>query len=137
MLFIKALLRKLENVLPMPCPWYQHGVCTSPKLPEPSDAVVSVTRCTSDKEYKSCTYYVEPTQLPQKLSRREKLRVYAPIHALPSLISIECPKATVTKLESGIIIAYCKVLDRALTKFEAELCRKYWKECPYRYTEPI
>jgi len=121
----------------MPCPWYHHGVCTSPKLPEPSDAVVNVARCASDREYRSCAYYSEASQIPQRLSRRERLKVYTPIHALPSTISIQCSEAVITKLESGIVIAYCRVLDRVLTKFEAELCSKYWRECPYRYSEPV
>jgi hypothetical protein len=119
----------------MSCQWYQHGVCTSPKLPEPTDAVVNVARCLSEKECKSCAYYTEAIQSSQRLFRKERLKVYTPIHALPSTIAIECPEAVVTKIETGVVIAYCQILDRPLTKFEAELCNKFWRECPYRYIE--
>ena len=122
----------------MPCPWYKHGMCTSPKVGEPTDAVVNPIRCGSDSEYKSCTYYVEPSATmtsDQKAPRRDRLRLYAPIHALPPNTAISCPEATIIKLESGAIAAYCKVLNRALTKYEVELCNKYWRDCPYKLIE--
>jgi len=124
----------------LPCPWYQYGVCTSPKLPGPTDAVVSATRCLSDNEYKSCAYYVESSSLKlnnQKSLRRDKLKIYVPIHALPKEISIECPYAALSKMEMGIVIAYCKVLDRPLTRFEAITCSKYWRDCPFRQLVPM
>ena len=123
----------------MPCPWYQYGVCTSPKLPGPTDAIVSAQRCLSDTEYKSCQYYVEPSASKsnqQRSVRRDKLKIYTPIHAIPQEIQIGCPFATITKTEGNILIAYCKILDRPLTKYEAITCSKYWRDCPYRLASP-
>ena len=125
-----------EANIKMVCPWYQYGVCTSPKLPEPSEAVVSATRCLSDNEYKSCAYYVEPSaqssQSQQKSLRKDRLKIYIPIHALPPGTTVACPEAIVIKHDTGVTIAYCKILDRPLTRFEVDLCNKYWRDCPYR-----
>lgn len=33
--------------------------------------------------------------------------------------------------------AYCKVLNRYLTVYEAELCVRYWDKCPYRMIESV
>ncbi len=122
----------------MPCPWYTYGMCTSPKLDMPTDAVTSPERCLDDARYRTCPYYVEPSGSREAQSqssstkRRQSFKVYAPIHALLSNISIGCPFAEVMVLENGIRVAYCKILDRLLTRFEAELCAKHWKDCPYR-----
>jgi len=122
----------------MPCPWYSQGFCTSPKLDLASDTVTSPDRCLGDElRYKSCPYYVEPgsnTKSSNKKSsaRLSTLRVYAPIHALIHEISIECPYAEILRTETGIRVVYCRALDRLLTRFEAELCAKHWRDCPYR-----
>lgn len=122
----------------MPCPWYQYGVCTSPKLPEPTDSVVTVDRCSSEDVYMNCAYYVATIEF-QKTSKktlikkdRDKIRIYIPIHALPSHLDCQCIACKTNVTESGIRIAYCNILDRYLTKYEVYLCNKYWKECPYR-----
>lgn len=118
----------------MPCPWYQYGMCTSPKLSEPTDAVVSVPRCASNDAYKLCSYYAERglTRKSSAEPQRGRIKVYAPIHALPPSLTIACPMGEVVTLESGLRVAFCKALDRALTKHEAELCSKHWQQCPYR-----
>lgn len=124
----------------MPCPWYQHGMCTSSKLSEPTDAIVAVERCTSENLYKNCSYYVEPSAFNQKRQhgRRERmLKPYPPIHALLQSSSIECPDAEFISLDNGLKIAYCRILDRPLTRYEVSLCSREWQYCPYRLTQPI
>ena len=63
-----------------------------------------------------------------------KPRIYAPIHAIPRHINIACPFARIMETEDKIRVVYCEVLARLLTRYEAELCSQYWKECPYRET---
>jgi len=124
------------GVSAMPCPWYSQGFCTSPKLEIPSDAVTSPERCLGDEtRYTSCPYYVEPSARKKQRNTsipKHNLRVYAPIHALVYDVHVECPYAEIVKLENGIKVLYCKALDRLMTRFEAELCSKYWRDCPYR-----
>lgn len=124
----------------MPCPWYRYGMCTSPKLPEPTGDVVAVDRCNSDDLYANCIYFVQeasarPTQFKRAIVRREKTKVYAPIHALPPQLECQCPECEISSTENGIRVAYCKILDRYLTKYEAYECSRYWKDCPYRYLQ--
>ena len=122
----------------MPCPWYSQGFCTSPKLEVASDAITSPERCLGDEaRYRSCPYYVDPSSAQSPSRRRgsvhrQNLKVYAPIHALVHNIDIGCDYAEVITTEGGIRVAYCRALDRLLTRFEAELCSRHWRECPYR-----
>jgi len=113
----------------MPCPWYINGLCTSPKLGEPTDSVTDVRRCASESEYAKCAYYVDPRNQQR---RAEKLRPYAPIHAIPQGLSIGCPYSEILTLESGLRVAYCKILGRLLTRTEAQTCAMYWNGCPYK-----
>ncbi len=117
----------------MPCPWYQQGYCTSPKIGVPTDVVVSPDRCLDDSRYRQCSYYVEPgTKSRKEVSvAKEKLKVYAPIHALLRDLKCGCPYIQILQL-SGVKVAYCRALDRLLTRYEAELCETNWKNCPYR-----
>ncbi|MEM1645743.1 MAG: hypothetical protein QXL96_07750 [Ignisphaera sp.] len=127
----------------MPCPWYQYGLCTSPKLPEPTDAVVAVDRCNSDNMYVNCLYYYEEgpqKSIPRRSSatRRDKsTKIYVPIHAIPAHLDCQCPECEISTTENGLKIAYCKALDRHLSRYEVYLCSRYWKDCPYRYLQPI
>ncbi len=122
----------------MPCPWYLHGVCTSPKLPDPTDDVVAVERCTSDTAYRGCSLFVESSNPTIKKSshKKERIKIYAPIHAVPSNMKIECPYGEIMNIENGYSIAFCKILERPLTKYELPLCNNRWRECPYRITTP-
>ena len=122
----------------MPCPWYQYNLCTSPKLPTPTDAVVAVDRCNSEDMYVNCMYYEEPVKSTTKRmsTRRERAKLYLPIHAIPPQLDNSCPECEISATENGIKIAYCKVLDRYITRYEAYICNRYWKECPYRYFRP-
>ncbi|MET1101715.1 MAG: hypothetical protein ABWW69_04475 [Pyrodictiaceae archaeon] len=123
----------------MPCPWYKNGMCTSPKLPRPSSLVVSKDRCLeSESEYKSCRFYVEPARNSSqgglethvKPSIVQQLKPYLPIHLIEDDIQSGCP--FLKKIEyMGGFLAKCTVLDRLLTKSEARLCAKYWRDCPY------
>ena len=123
------------SVIHMPCPWYQHGLCTSPKLGTPTDAVVSPERCLTEDRYVSCAYFVENLRVGlERRSQRREIRIYAPIHALLYDLEIRCPYAEILKLENGVKIAYCRILERPLTRFEASLCSEHWEKCPYRFT---
>ena len=115
-------------------------MCTSSKLPEPTDAIVSVERCTSNNIYKNCSYYVEPSTFNQKRQyvRKERMvKVYPSIHALPQNTVIECPDAELISLENGVRVGYCRVLDRPLTRYEIPTCNKGWQNCPYRLLTPV
>lgn len=133
--------RYLVQVLkPVPCPWYQHGMCTSSKLTEPTDAIVSVERCTSDNIYKNCSYYVEPSTFNQKrhyIRKERMVRIYPSIHALPQNTVIGCPDSELISLENGIRIGYCRILDRPLTRYEIPICNKNWQNCPYKLVESV
>ncbi len=123
----------------MPCPWYQHGMCTSSKLAEPTDAIVSIERCTSENIYRNCSYYVELSTFNQKhqhIRRERMIKIYPPIHALPQSSVIECPDAELINLGNGVKIGYCKILDRPLTRYEISVCNKDWQYCPYRLATP-
>lgn len=124
----------------MPCPWYQQGMCTSSKLAEPTDAIVSVERCSSENLYRNCSYYVEQSTFNQRRQyvRRERaVKVYPPIHALPQNEKIECIDAELINLENGVKIAYCRILDRPLTRYEVPICNRSWQQCAYRLATPI
>ena len=120
----------------MPCPWYSQGFCTSPKLEIPSDAVTSPERCLGDEaRYSTCPYYTEPSAKPKQRKSsvpKHSLRVYAPIHALMYEIRVDCPYAELVTLDTGIKVLYCRAIDRLMTRYEAELCSKHWRDCPYR-----
>lgn len=126
-------------VKPMPCPWYFHGVCTSPKLPEPTEDVVAIERCTSDAAYKGCSLFMESSNpaIKKASPKKERLKIYAPIHAVPPNTSIECPYGEIMNIENGYSVVLCKILERPLTKYELPMCDRYWRECPYRVIAPI
>jgi hypothetical protein len=121
----------------MPCPWYQHGMCTSPKLTEPTDAIVSIERCTSDSIYRNCSYYVESSstfsQKRQYIRKERMIKIYPPIHVLPQNTKVECIDGELIDLENGIRVGYCRILDRPLTRYEIYICNKNWQNCPYRF----
>ncbi|WP_153801405.1 hypothetical protein [Hyperthermus butylicus] len=124
----------------MPCPWYRGGLCTSPKLSEPTTAVTSPERCLGgEAEYKSCKFYVEPSS--QQRSRpvleaslkpaiEKQLRPYKPIHLITHRPRSGCPFFKVYEYAGGYLVV-CQVLNRLLTKSEATKCEKYWQTCPF------
>ncbi len=123
----------------MPCPYYKNKMCTSPMLPEPTDAIVVPSRCLSEDKYRTCKFYVEEKGKEGKQStlitstiddeKLKELRPYPPIHYLDMPIRSGC---SFYKLMSygGYFIAYCEVLGRILTRHEAKLCGSYWSSCP-------
>lgn len=117
----------------MPCPYYQGGRCTSPKLPKPSATVVNPSRCLSSEEYKTCQYYI--SQEEQKSLEyfgdqiKKELKPYPPIHYLERPIKSDCPYYKLLSY-GGYYIAKCEILERLLTKNEALKCAKYWESCP-------
>ena len=124
----------------MPCPWYRNGMCTSPKLRQPSRSVVSPQRCMGgEAEYRSCKLYVDPPQerkqgrglLEQaKPALIQQLRPYTPIHLLSRRPASRCPFMKVYSYSGGYL-AQCTVLGRLLTRSEVEACEKYWQTCPF------
>ncbi len=128
----------------MPCPWYQNGMCTSPKLPEASELVVSRERCLGGPEaYRLCKYYVEPEKEGRRGKRKgierfstpapaeaQKYKPYPPIHVIPRKPSSACPFIKIINYAGGYL-AYCRVLNRLLTKHEVSNCDRYWKTCPF------
>lgn len=126
----------------MPCPYFQSGYCTSPRLDEPTDSVVVIERCLSDSEYRTCRFYFEEglsKEVATKIKEEKKemeikppMKPYLPIHALRKGIALKCPYGRIIEHEGGIGLSFCVVLNRYLNKYEVETCNKYWKECPYR-----
>ena len=124
----------------MPCPYYQNGRCISPKLPKPSSAVVNPSRCMSEKEYKTCQYYIEKEEGSQKSLEyfgdkiKKELKPYPPIHYLERPLKSNCPYYQLLSY-GGYYMAKCEILGRLLTKHEALTCIKYWETCPIaKYT---
>ncbi len=131
----------------MPCPWYKNGMCTSPKLKEPTSAIVQPDRCGGPPEqYKTCRFYVEPGGEREEKSGREgvpsitsfaksglekKLKPYPPIHLLDHRPLSDCEFIKVYEYSGGFL-AYCAILERLLTRSEAAVCEKHWRQCPIR-----
>ena len=127
----------------LPCPWYKSGMCTSPRLREPSTLVVSPERCLGGQEYyRSCRYFVdvEKQEVKEKNALTkftqptpaiaQQLKPYPPIHLLHSKPSSTCPYFKVYEY-AGNYLAYCNVLERLLTRSEVKNCEKLWKNCPF------
>ncbi|WFO76254.1 hypothetical protein J4526_00325 [Desulfurococcaceae archaeon MEX13E-LK6-19] len=132
----------------MKCPWYKEGLCYSPKTlreyGEPSSAPVTDSRCLTEK-YTECPYYTEQRSSQQTqldiieegaVGVKEKgLALYLRIHTIPPDMKSNCPFYEITSVrdQSGniVYVAFCKFLDRYLTRSFVEKCIKYWKDCPY------
>ncbi|MGC9147914.1 MAG: hypothetical protein ACP5GI_00485 [Sulfolobales archaeon] len=76
-----------------------------------------------------------PSREPQKI---ERSRLYPQIFAIRDINSYrsDCQFYEIKNVEirRDVIInaAYCKILNRYLTIYEAIYCIKYWDRCPYR-----
>jgi len=117
-------------------------MCTSPKLPEPSQLVVSSDRCLAGREvYRLCSYYVEPEKKQKSKkgierfttpapAEAQKYKPYPPIHVVSWRPRSGCPFIKVINYAGGYL-AYCRVLNRLLTKHEILNCDRYWKTCPF------
>jgi hypothetical protein len=57
--------------------------------------------------------------------------VYKVIFAIYHKPSSGCPFFEVKEKE-GYYLAYCKVLERYLTRDQVIKCENYWKTCPYK-----
>ncbi|PWV36278.1 MAG: hypothetical protein DJ555_08135 [Desulfurococcaceae archaeon] len=136
----------------LPCPFYRGGACHSPKLEEPDDSVVAASRCRGPPEtYMGCSLYVNTdlgvNKPPENNNNSGKggvrvitknsiaSKIYSPIHLLKEPLISECPGYRIENVGTGYV-AFCNVLRRALTKYEAKLCSLYWRECPYILTRP-
>ncbi len=126
----------------MPCPYYMNGYCTSPKLPQPSEHVVTLERCLGDESaFKLCRYYVEKSESTMNTgilsysNRKEGLpsgtRIYPAIHLIHTKPTSSCTYFKIYEITGGFV-AYCDKLKRLLTKSEAQRCSKYSEDCPYR-----
>jgi len=128
------------------CPWYNNGVCYSPKTlrkyGEPSEKPVS-NICLSPG-FSSCEYYSEQKSEEVSLEtfeenvvglKEKSYRLYLPVHTLPASIKSDCPffETVSIRNEKGdtILVARCKSLRRFLTRSQALKCVNYWRECPF------
>ncbi|MFN3267731.1 MAG: hypothetical protein ACK416_00560 [Zestosphaera sp.] len=121
----------------MVCPWYKEGMCTSPRLDQPSSDPVSLACTGGAEQYRGCRYFVEKKEVFQPVSAAATVRfgkALLMIHALN-----EKPESGCEFFESedhgGYFLAGCRVLRRYLTKFEVMDCEKHWINCPYRRVE--
>jgi len=122
----------------LPCPWYRDGMCTSPALETATDLVVSPQRCLSDDQYRSCAYYVDPAKLQEQRKKKPEYVRTKPCIVISGMTKepkIGCEYAAVEKTEDGFFVVYCMVRGTYLTRWDVELCEKYWKECPFRHLE--
>ncbi len=136
--------KKSNSGVNMPCPYYRAGMCTSPKLEQPSDDVVAATRClgNSPESYMACSLYVaieHPKGLEivvgkggVRVGTVSKQKIYAPIHLLREQLQCECIYFSLAPIEGEKgYVARCSLLRRYLTKYEARLCARHWRDCPY------
>ncbi|ADV64426.1 hypothetical protein [Desulfurococcus mucosus] len=69
------------------------------------------------------------------MSVQKPREIYVPIHALPTCsLTDPCPNLELVELEregEKYCVAYCKVLERYLTKSAARKCESTWRGCPF------
>jgi len=65
----------------------------------------------------------------------KRKEIYTPIHALTECEYPDpCPNIVFEKIESEMgeyCVAYCKVLERYLTRSSVRKCVTLWKLCPF------
>ncbi len=124
----------------MPCPWYDGGYCTSPKLDKPSNEVVVPERCLGGTSYKTCSLYVELTSTTKKgieefasidSDKIKELKPYPLLHYLNYAPKSGCEYFIVYE-HTGYYLAYCKVLKRLLARHEIKNCEMFNNTCPLR-----
>lgn len=119
----------------MPCPYYRNGVCMSPLHLEPRPDLVREEVCEGPEEvYTRCRYFVKPGERGLEAfqpSAGLEEKPYPLLHLLERKVESTCPEYTLRRYE-GSYVAYCRVLDRLLTKYEVENCEKYPDTCPLR-----
>lgn len=120
----------------MTCPFYKNGVCTSPLLGGmPSHEVVREDVCSGDATvYTQCKYFVRPEGKGLEAfqpSAEFSERPYPLLHYLERRVESSCPEYKLMRHEN-VYVAYCRVLDRLLTKYEVENCEKHPETCPLR-----
>lgn len=121
----------------MVCPWYRDGLCTSPKLEQPSSDPVTMMCVGGPKQYRECRYFMERAESPHAASVAATAKfgkALLMIHALNDRPKSECVFFEPEDHE-GYFLAGCAVLRRYLTKFEVPECEKHWVGCPYRKIE--
>ncbi len=120
----------------MPCPYYKQGLCTSPLLGEPRADLYQPGVCDGDKtKYMKCPYYTEKgLESLQTFTDEDivhKLKPDPILHYMKKRLESRCEHFKVYQM-AGHYIAYCQLLNRLLTRFEAELCASYPERCPIR-----
>lgn len=120
----------------MPCPWFRGGLCTSPRLREPSSSVVSPQRCGGgEAEYKACRFYTEPVRARGLAAGGRGEAVWPPIHVMDSPLQSGCQFFELARIQERGVSGYtarCRVLGRLLTTTEAAACSVHWEGCPFR-----
>ncbi|WP_233418014.1 hypothetical protein [Desulfurococcus amylolyticus] len=66
--------------------------------------------------------------------------IYIPIHALPTCsLTDPCPNIELISFEKDgekYCVAYCKVLERYLTRSTVRKCETLWRSCPFARMSP-
>jgi hypothetical protein len=120
----------------MPCPFFKNGLCTSPLLGEPRADVYRPGVCDGDKSmYSKCPYYTEKgLETLQTFTMDDVVRKLKPdplLHYMRKRPVSSCKYMKVYEI-SGHYVAYCQLLGRLLTRYEAELCVTMPEGCPIR-----
>ncbi|BCU68476.1 hypothetical protein HS7_19130 [Sulfolobales archaeon HS-7] len=83
-------------------------------------------------EYTTCNLY-RPTDEKEGIEKFEADTVvgfYKEVNSITEDISSECPFFKLIDIDN-VKLAICKVENRVLTKSQASLCNKNWRDCPF------
>lgn len=113
---------------------YKDGLCLSPKRsalvsPDPNYPCKA-----SMQEYSKCVYFDRDiaSSLEKLLSIGvRKASIVASIHVFNKPIKSQCERFVVIPDPIGYL-AFCGVLNRYLTIYEAETCERHYLSCPLR-----
>jgi len=118
----------------LPCPLYKDGVCLSPKRHALAPPEQGMPCMRSQHEYAGCPYY--DSSIASSIERllaisAKRLGIVPSIHLFNKPIKSLCERYAIIP-EQGGYVAYCAVLGRYLTIYEAETCEKHYQTCPLR-----
>ncbi len=125
------------------CPYYDGGLCYSPKTlreyGQPVSSIVDPEKCLTDS-YRECPYFVEEKSGQAGIEEaaeatapglKEMPPLYLAIHVIPADTRSDCPYFMLVKVKENAYVARCKATERYLTRSAVEKCVSSWKTCPF------
>lgn len=118
----------------MPCPLLRDGLCYSPRRSAVAPPEDSSLCKKSTHELSRCPHYDREAAFTMERllspgGRRGPVLPY--VHLFNRPLKSSCERYMVVPLGAGFA-AYCMVLTRYLTVYEAEVCEKNYQTCPLR-----